>query len=163
MHDRNLLKQTIKFINTFNEKSISPDKLKKYKEHLYSNSKFAEEELGRVLITLNSNVDLKKSEILARFYRAYVEQKINWDTFCELSEVISRMFVVDIKLLFTIYNKNISDTSQCLVYQADRLIALGLLNSAMKSMSIGSVSVSNTQRYIQTSELGNLFCALSNK
>ena len=73
------------------------------------------------------------------------------------------MFVVDIKLLFTIYNKNISDTSQCLVYQADRLIALGLLNSAMKSMSIGSVSGSNTQRYIQTSELGNLFCALSNK
>lgn len=163
LHDRNLLKQTIKFINTFNEKSISPDKLKKYKEHLYSNSKFAEEELGRVLITLNSNVDLKKSEILARFYRAYVEQKINWDTFCELSEVTSRMFVVDIKLLFAIYNKNISDTSQCLVYQADRLIALGLLNSAMKSMSIGSVSGSNTERYIQTSELGNLFCALSNK
>lgn len=28
LHDRNLLKQTIKFINTFNEKSITPDKLK---------------------------------------------------------------------------------------------------------------------------------------
>ena len=26
IHDRNLLKQTIKFINTFNEKSISPEK-----------------------------------------------------------------------------------------------------------------------------------------
>lgn len=29
IHDRNLLKQTIKFINTFNEKSISPEKIKK--------------------------------------------------------------------------------------------------------------------------------------
>ncbi len=161
LHDRNLLKQTIKFINTFNEKSITPDKLQKYKEHLYSNPKFAEEELGRVLITLNSNVDLKKSEILARFYRAYVEQQINWDTFCELSEVTSRMFVSDIKLLFAVYNKQVSDTAQCPVYQADRLIALGLLNSAMKSMSIGSVTGSNTQRYIQTNELGNAFCALS--
>lgn len=67
LHDRNLLKQTIKFINTFNEKSITPDKLQKYKKHLRNNPKFAEEELGRVLIVLNSNVDLKKSEILARF------------------------------------------------------------------------------------------------
>ena len=160
-HDRNLLKQTIKFINTFNEKSISDNKLQKYKEHLYNNPRFAEEELGRVLITLNSNVDLKKSEILARFYRAYVEQKINWNNFCELSEVTSRMFISDINLLFAIYNKQISDTSQCHVYQAERLIALGLLDSAMKSMSIGSVSGSHTQRFIQTSELGNIFCALS--
>ena len=106
-------------------------------------------------------VDLKKSEILARFYRAYVEEQINWDTFCELSEVISRMFVSDIKLLFAVYNKRVSDTSQCPVYQADRLIALGLLDSAMKSMSIGSVSSSHTQRYIQTNQLGNTFCDLS--
>ncbi len=161
LHDRNLLKQTIKFINTFNEKSITPAKLQKYKERIYNNPKFAEEELGRVLIILNPNVDLKKSEILARFYRAYVEEQINWDTFCELSEVISRMFVSDIKLLFAVYNKRVSDTSQCPVYQADRLIALGLLDSAMKSMSIGSVSSSHTQRYIQTNQLGNTFCDLS--
>lgn len=161
LHDRNLLKQTIKFINTFNEKSINPTKLQKYREHLYSNPKFAEEELGRVLITLNSNVDLKKSEILARFYRAYVEKQINWEIFCELSEVTSRMFVSDIKLLFAVYNKQVSDTTQCPVYQADRLIALGLLDSAMKSMSIGSANGSHTQRYIQTNELGNTFCSLS--
>lgn len=161
LHDRNLLKQTIKFINTFNEKIIDPNKLQKYKNRLYNNPKFAEEELGRVLITLNSNVDLKKSEILARFYRAYVEQQINWDIFCEFSEVTSRMFISDIKLLFDIYNKQVSDTSQCAVYQVERLIALGLLNSAMKSMSIGNISESNTQRYIQTNELGNTFCKLS--
>lgn len=28
LHDRNLLKQTVKFINTFNERSVAPDKLK---------------------------------------------------------------------------------------------------------------------------------------
>lgn len=161
IHDRNLLKQTIKFINTFNEKTINLDKLRKHKERLNSNPKFAEEELGRVLIILNSNVDLKKSEILARFYRAYIEQQINWDKFCELSEVTSRMFVSDIKLLFDVYNKQVFNTSQCPEYQADRLIALGLLDSAIKTMSIGSISGSHTQRYIQTNELGNKFCVLS--
>lgn len=81
--------------------------------------------------------------------------------FCELSEVTSRMFISDIKLLFSVYNKQVSDTSQCPVYQADRLIALGLLDSAMKSMIIGGISGSHTQRYIQTNQLGNTFCILS--
>lgn len=160
LHDRNLLKQTVKFINTFNEKKIPTEKLEKHKDKLKNNPKFAEEELGRVLITLNSNVEIKKSEILAKFYRAYVNEQISWDVFCELSEVTSRMFVSDIKLLFAVYEKRVQDTSQCPGYQADRLIALGLLNSAMKSMTIGSYSGSNTQRYIQTNELGSIFCDL---
>ena len=160
IHDRNLLKQTVKFINTFNEKSIAPQKLQKYKDHLNSNPKYAEEELGRVLILLNSNIEIKKSEILARFYRAFVEEKINWALFCELSDITSRLFVSDIQLLLLVFNKQISDTSQCAGYQADRLIALGLLDSATKSMTIGSSSSSNTQRYIQTNELGSLFCSL---
>lgn len=161
LHDRNLLKQTIKFINTFNEKSITPDKLQEYKKHLRNNPKFAEEELGRVLIVLNSNVDLKKSEILARFFRAYVEEQIDWDTFCELADVTSRMFVSDIKLLFAVYNKQISYTPQCRGYQAERLIALGLLSSSVKSMTMSSISGGSTQRYVQTNELGNRFCVLS--
>ena len=161
LHDRNLLKQTIKFINTFNEKSITPDKLQKYKKHLRNNPKFAEEELGRVLIVLNSNVDLKKSEILARFFRAYVEEQIDLDTFCELADVTSRMFVSDIKLLFAVYNKQISNTPQCRGYQAERLIALGLLSSSVKSMTMSSISGGSTQRYVQTNELGNRFCVLS--
>jgi hypothetical protein len=161
IHDRNLLRQTIKFINTFNENTISHEKVEKYKKRLNDDPKYAEEELGRVLILLNSNVDLKKSELLAKFYNSYVAEKINWDIFCELSDVTSRMFVADIGLFFAIYTKQVSDTSQCAVYKADRLIALGLIDSAMKSMSIGSSSGSKTQRYIQVNEFGSLFCSLS--
>lgn len=161
IHDRNLLKQTIKFINTFNEKSISSKKVETYKNRLDSNSKYAEEELGRVIILLNSNVDLKKSELLAKFYRSYVNEDIDWSIFCELSDITSRLFISDLHLLFDVYKKKISDTSQCQTYQADRLIALGLLDSAMKSMSIGSVSGSQTQRYIQVNNLGKLFCEIA--
>lgn len=160
LHDRNLLKQTVKFINTFNEKTISPKKLQKYKEHLNSDPRYAEEELGRVLILLNSTVDIKKSEILARFYRAYVETLIDWATFCELSDIVSRLFIADISLLLSVYKKEVSDTTQCIAYQAERLIALGLINSAMKTMTIGSLSGSNTQKYIQVNELGDIFCKL---
>lgn len=119
IHDRNLLRQTIKFINTFNEKSISSKKVEKYKNRLDSNSKYAEEELGRVIILLNSNVDLKKSELLAKFYRSYVNEDIDWSIFCELSDITSRLFISDLHLLFEVYKKKISDTSQCQTYQAD--------------------------------------------
>ncbi|MBS5734903.1 MAG: hypothetical protein KHW87_09460 [Clostridiales bacterium] len=161
IHDRNLLKQTIKFINTFNEKSISAQKIEKYKNHLDSNPKYAEEELGRVIILLNSNVDLKKSELLAKFYRSYVNGDIDWSTFCELADITSRLFISDLHLLFEVSKGRVSDTSQCQTYKADRLIALGLLDSAMKSMSIGSLSGSQTQRFIQANNLGKLFCKIA--
>ena len=161
IHDRNLLKQTIKFINTFNEKSISQEKINKYRKKIQSKPKYAEEELGRVIILLNSNVDLKKSELLGKFYRAYVDETIDWDTFCELSDITSRLFVSDLQLLYDIYHLQVSDTSQCPVYKADRLIALGLLDSATKSMTISSSTGSQTQRYIQTNALGKLYCQLS--
>ena len=161
IHDRNLLKQTIKFINTFNEKYISQEKINKYRKKIQPQPKYAEEELGRVIILLNSNVELKKSELLGKFYRAYVDETIDWDTFCELSDITSRLFVSDLQLLYDIYNLQVSDTSQCPVYKADRLIALGLLDSATKSMTISSSTGSQTQRYIQANTLGNLYCQLS--
>ena len=161
IHDRNLLKQTIKFINTFNEKSVSQEKLNKYRKKLATQPKYAEEELGRVIILLNSNVDLKKSEILGKFYRAYEEESINWDIFCEMSDITSRLFMVDLQLLYDIYYLKVTDTSQCPSYKADRLIALGLLDSATKSMVIGNSTGSQTQRYVQVNELGKLYCKLS--
>ena len=161
IHDRNLLKQTIKFINTFNEKSISTEKINNYRKKLQSQPKYAEEELGRVIILLNSNVDLKKSELLGKFYRAYVDEIIDWEKFCELSDITSRLFVSDLQLLYDIYYLRVSDTAHCDGYKADRLIALGLLDSAIKSMSIGSSTGSRTKRYIRVNNLGELYCQLS--
>src|SRR5699024_5263930 len=91
-------------------------KIEKYKNHLDSNPKYAEEELGRVIILLNSNVDLKKSELLAKFYRSYINGDIDWSTFCELSDITSRLFISDLHLLFEVSKGRISDTSQCQTY-----------------------------------------------
>jgi len=161
IHDRNLLKQTIKFINTFNSSAIDQNKLNKYKERLNKNPNYAEKELGRVIIILNTNIDLKKSDLLAKFYSTYVEEKINWAQFCELADVTSRLFIADLKLLHAVFNREITDTSQCEIYQIDRLIALGLLNSTTKSMRIGSNHNSETERYVQTGFLGNLYCQIA--
>lgn len=158
-----LLKHTIKFIEAFNEKSISKEKIEKYLKHIDGNEKYAEKELGRVLIILNTNIDLEKSEILARFYRAYIEEEITWEKFCELSDVISRLFLSDIALLFEINNKTITDTSECQSYQADRLISIGLVNSTTKSIKRSKTHSLYTERFLNTTELGKLFCKYADK
>ena len=160
IHDRNLLKQTVKFINTFNEGTIEKKKLNKHKEKLNNDSKYAENELGRVIILLNSNVDLKKSEILARFYKAYIEEDINWFKFCELADVTSRTFIMDLEILKFIFQRKITDSTESEIYQIERLVALGLINTTTKSMTIGSNDSSQTENYVQTSSLRDLFCSI---
>lgn len=59
IYDRNLLRQTIKFINIFNANKISKEKLEKHRKISNENPKFTEKELGRVIITLNANIETK--------------------------------------------------------------------------------------------------------
>ena len=61
VHDRNLLKQTLTFINEFNNNKISHDKLKQYKITIENNPKRCEEELGRILLLLNNFIDKEKT------------------------------------------------------------------------------------------------------
>ncbi|MBQ4057602.1 MAG: hypothetical protein IJD40_01575 [Lachnospiraceae bacterium] len=163
IHDRNLLKQSAQFINTFNTKTISQAALDKHRNKLNNNPKFAEEELGRVVILLNSNVETKKSELLGKFYRAYVLEEIDWELFCEFAEITSKLFVSDLKLLSEIFSDVVTNTTQCQGYRAERLISLGLIDSAPKSISIGNIGSSMTQNYIRVNELGKQFCEIIQK
>ena len=36
--------------------------------------------------------------------KAYINEKINWNTFCDYAEVINRIFMEDVELLLKIYN-----------------------------------------------------------
>ena len=160
VHDRNLLKQTVRFINAFHAKTLSEEKKETYRARLRGDKKFAEEELGRILILLNSYVDDKRSELLGRFYGAHVNEELEWEKFCELSDVVSRVFMADIELLFDVYGGRVENTDQCEEHQADRLLALGMLYMPMKSLRLGGADDSGAVRYLRVSKLGRLFCEL---
>lgn len=158
IHDRNLLSQTAAFISEFNNGSIDCKTLHAHRQKLNDNPKLAEKELSRVLILLNANIDLEKSRILANFYKAYVEGKMEWDSFCELSDVVSRIFLADIQLLYKIFNKQVADTTQCEEYQVDRLVALGLLKTLGKVIYDGGTLNITNDRNLECSNLGSAFC-----
>lgn len=158
IHDRNLLRQTLNFIKQFNSGKIDAEKLEKYRVEINANNKKAEEELGRVLIILNNNVELQKSTMLANLFRNYVNEKITWLEFCEYSEIVRMMFVNDVKYLGAIYSGKVKDTTGILLYPIDRLTSLGLVNTAMKSMVISSApSGSRTDKYVNLTAIGGKF------
>lgn len=157
IQDRNLLKQTVAFINAFNNRTIQRDKISKYRKKLKRNPKFSEDELGRVIILLNATIDLKRSEILAKLFNSYINEGIDWSGFKELSEINSRIFISDVRILIKVFKKEISNTSAIPVYKSERLISLGLLNASIQSVSISDTG-NRTDKYIELSDIGELYC-----
>ena len=130
IHDRNLLKQTLTFIKEFNSGNISKGKLIAYKSTIENNHQKCEEELGRVLILLNSYVDREKSIMLARLYKSYVMQEINWHEFCEFSEIINRLFIEDLRILKYLQEQKKIKGSQGDDFRLERLYSLGIVGNS---------------------------------
>lgn len=152
IYDRNLLRQTIRFIASFNNGTLSEEKLQKHRRQLEKDSHRFEDELGRIVTILNSIIDTEKSEILAKLYRAYINEEIKWELFCELSDILSRMIISDIDFLLETKKQSFEEKGTH-NYRVERLRSLGLVNSSVKDIYPGSASY-----YISTNELGNRFC-----
>lgn len=157
IHDRNLLKQTLTFIKQFNSGSINQEKLNKYRDMLNTDSKKAEKELGRVLIILNSTIDMEKSQMLANLYKSYINEKINWNQFCEFAEIIKMIFLNDFNIIDLIYKHQITDTSGIEIYPIDRLTSLGIVNTVMKTIMISSNTSSKSDKYVNLTTIGQKF------
>ena len=160
IYDRNLLRQTLVFIKEFNSRSIPLDKIEKYREKLKKNPKKKEEELGRVLILLNRNIDVFKSRCEAKFYSSYIDDRISWDEFCELCDITDRLFMSDITLLKEAYENNGVTESMNLSYKHDRLISIGLLINEGRlagSVIMRDESSEETQVVIDITEIGRKF------
>ncbi len=162
----NLLKQTNKFIQEFNSKKIENEKLEKYKKKISNNKKKLNEELGRVLIILNETIDDKKSELLAKFYLAYIYEEISWERFCEFSDVINRIFVSDIETIFEIYKDTREDEVSLIIYEkyrTDRLIATGLLSVNSAAFTVGEISGKMNRNSFQKNGFGELFVKIAKR
>ena len=99
IYDRNLLKNTLIFIQELNSGTIDEEKYIAYKTTLEHNPNKCEKELGRVILVLNNIIDVSKSKMLSRLFKAYINKVLTWEEFCEYSEIVNRIFLEDIALL----------------------------------------------------------------
>ena len=158
VHERNLIKKLILFLNELNSGNVDKEKLTNYKDRLNRNKKEAEKELGRVLIILNQIIDNDKSIMLGKIFKAYVNEKIDWNQFCEFSEIINRLFLQDVHALKQIYCGRLKETSGMGdIYRIERLNSLGIIGLSTKTMMISSNSNSRTDSYIVLNRMGGVF------
>ena len=130
IHDRNLLNQTLTFIVSLNDGSISDEQLKMYQDSLAQNPQKLEKELGRIMLLLNRHIEYEQSKVLAKFEQAYIAKKITWEKLCELAIANERMFASDYEILQNIYKSSAGVTFKDYEYsyQIDRLVSLGLIS-----------------------------------
>lgn len=159
IHDRNLLKQSLNFIQEFNSGGINEEKLEKYRKEIEENPKKAEKEIGRVLLLLNIFIDKEKSIMLAKIFKTFVEEKINWNEFCEFSEIINRLFIQDIQILKEIKDKNIDIMNNREdEFRVERLYSLGLIGLSFNPVTYNDLKNGHINSGRNISPLGRKLC-----
>ena len=157
LYARNLNAQLVTFINEFNSGTVDKAVLDKHKKAL-ENTKSAEAELGRVLFLLNSNIDIDKSRYEAKFYRAYVYERISWEQFCELCDITNRLYIYDVDVLketFANHGVNAMKVS----YRHKRLMSIGLLAEVNGGGSLIAIEEGdNNPKVMEITTIGQLFC-----
>lgn len=129
LREEKLLRHTIAFLSEFRSGNIDPEKLSKYKKKNFSNKKKLNNELNRVLIILDNNMDIEKSIILARLYVAYINELITWNEFCEFTDVTNRLFIEDLRMLRAWYFGDNSLLNTLDDFRVERLYAQGFVVS----------------------------------
>ena len=155
--DRNLMKNLVIFITELNSGTIDKEKLAKHKKKLEDHKK-AEKELGMFLILLNQTFNNEKSILYGKIYKAYINQKINWDNVVEFSEIVSRMFIQDLSILKDLYLKKpfiVSNytPNRLNTFRIERLYSLGIVGYSPKALFPGG----GTESYVNLNELGKIF------
>lgn len=150
-----LMYKTAEFLKEFHSRDSNYDKkIEKYKRRL-EKDKYAQAECGRVLIILDQLTEIEKAKLLARLYRAYIDEKYDWETFCELSSCLQMLFIQDIKMLARLANKediNVIDSPESI----NRLQSIGLITTTFtRGEPLNWDDLGNSKAYI--SKLGLVF------
>lgn len=157
LSQRNFTKNLIIFLNELNSGTIDREKLKKHQLELNKNPKLAEKELGMVLIILNQTIDNEKACFLSKLYKAYINQIIHCNLFCEYSEVLNRLFVQDLKILNQVYSGDLNATSgHPEMFRVERLNSVGIIGLTPKTIKVVNGD-SRMDSFITLNKYGRLF------
>ena len=159
IHERNLLKNTALFLDAVNSQKIDDKKVQAYKKKLL-NEKTAERELGRVIVLLDQYVDNIKAQMLGRLFCQYIDRDYSWDKFCELSDILNRLFLDDMPFLYSIFG---SDGRQAIYhiykipYNIKRLERIGLVELFGEYSSFGDRLLLSENMFAELTDNGLLF------
>ena len=92
LKNRNLIRQTLQFMHELNNGTIENGKKADFSNRVQSGDKKAQEEIERIMLILDSTIDLEKSRILARLVIAYINETLAYAQFHELTDILNRFY-----------------------------------------------------------------------
>ena len=103
IRDKHMVKKLLNFIIQLNSNTLDNENYNQYKEDLRNNDKKLYKELEYVLIIIDRFIQEKKTLILANLYYNYIDNKITWEEFEQLSIILDNIFIDDLVELQNIY------------------------------------------------------------
>lgn len=159
IREKHMLKKTLVFINQLNNNGLLNEKYIEYKEKLKNKDEFAFKELEYVLIIIDRYVELNKNIILANLYFNYIDKKIDWNQFQELSIIVDNIFLSDLEELEKIYQKRaitMNDINNKISFRRLRVQNLVEDIESMLRMPNGSIGMYYNENDYQITLLGTL-------
>lgn len=116
------------------------------------------------MVLLDGHTENLQSQILARFYAAFLRGAISWEKFAELSEINRRMLITDLPVLEEAFKNDGLDINDRELYQVDRLISLGLLQNSNRLGGLIIMNIAEEEKKdILITSLGKTYCQHSRK
>lgn len=159
IRDKYLCKRLIAFIQEFNQNNISKEQLQKHINELCDNNRL-QFEYEKVILYIDLCTEEVQSKYIARFYIAYLNREINWETFTELAEANRRMFINDYSVLrYIASQKYVDSVNEDEESAVSRLASLGLLSDTRLNTITGGFLVTEDckREPIKILNLGAIF------
>jgi len=158
IRNRHLLKKTLVFIQEMKSGKLDQERFEDYKKKL-NNDKYKEQEIERVIIILDRFIDNIRAKYLAKIYVGYINSNINWDEFCDFSEIIDKLLISDFASLQKSYSKQKFYENDEIVDSHKRFESYGLM---MNKSYFGPVWLDDGsgQELISMTDKGNMLASL---
>jgi len=153
IRDSFLIKKILAFLKGIPKENH--DSLNKFRTRINSDPNYSKKIGEHLIIILDRYDNLTKAEYLSKIFAAYLDEKINLQSFMRLSSSIEKAFIDDLNNLNDYYKKNLIDVDEYILqnlYQSG-LVALlfNKINSEVDQIDVPTV-------FYSKNELGVLFC-----
>ena len=126
LKERSYIKKLMAFLIEIDKGNVDEEKRNEYIGRITKNKRTIQQELEYVLTLLDRYITEQKAKYCAKIFLAYIYEKIDWNLFCQFSEVLDRLLPGDMECLCESNLKN-ADRSKMGNCALQRLYGLGIV------------------------------------
>lgn len=94
-----LAKKLLTFLKVYHSGKIKQEKKEEFLQKFHDNKKYRESVVEQIMTLNDRFISIEKSKVLANLFLAHLNEKFDWDGFCQLSECLDDLHTRGFKIL----------------------------------------------------------------